>query len=215
MKTRPHFEHIKEQFLGDVKGHEMTVIRDSDVDRYIRFKRQGTNDCYFDVITWPGHLLITGDCGTWVFERAHDMFLFFSQVANRGDLSINPGYWSEKLIANDRNGEAEQFCFEKFKAIMVKAFREYKFDSPDERSECWDQFRDEVLNCDENGVRAYDAVSNFHWDGKAIFDDEIIEFSRFNDYSFHFIWNCIAIVWAIKQYNASKIVPEALPELVA
>jgi hypothetical protein len=55
----------KEQFLRDVSEHVLTVLRDDGADRHLRFRKPGTG-CYgFDLLTWPGHLLITGDCGSY------------------------------------------------------------------------------------------------------------------------------------------------------
>ena len=90
----------EERFLSDIANHQMTVIRDDVVGRHIRFRRPSTI-CYgFDLITWPGHLCITGDLGTYVFQRLVDMFEFFRADPFYADrhpkqqLFINAGYWA-------------------------------------------------------------------------------------------------------------------------
>ncbi len=65
------------RFLKDVANHEMQIIRDDGVQRHLRFKKPGTMCYHFDLITWGGHLCYTGDMGTYVFTRVHDMFDFF------------------------------------------------------------------------------------------------------------------------------------------
>ncbi|MFM0163851.1 hypothetical protein PQR39_25990 [Paraburkholderia sediminicola] len=121
----------KEQFLRDVSEHVLTVLRDDGADRHLRFRKPGTS-CYgFDLITWPGHLLITGDCGSFLFQRLEDMFQFFrsGQARDPDGLGINPQNWSEKLLATDcrgaRGGAAKKFSEEKFKASIKRWFDEH------------------------------------------------------------------------------------------
>jgi hypothetical protein len=91
-----------EEFIKDVSQHKMQILRDDGLYRHIRFKRENTSCYYFDLITWPGALCYTGDMGTFVFSRIPDMFEFFRTDGEKGaDLRINPGYWSEKLLAVD------------------------------------------------------------------------------------------------------------------
>ncbi|SQC93443.1 Uncharacterised protein [Cedecea neteri] len=88
-------------FLRDVALHTLQIHRDDGLYRHLRFKRPGTNAYYFDIVTWPGYLTITGDMGTWTFSRVSDMFNFFmdSHFGHRASFVINPGYWSEKFEA--------------------------------------------------------------------------------------------------------------------
>ena len=61
---------IEERFLNDVSEHQITVIRDQDTDRHIRFRRPGTS-CYgFDLITWPGHPQIWPGQGVMLAKAA-------------------------------------------------------------------------------------------------------------------------------------------------
>lgn len=119
------------QFLRDVNEHALSVIRDEGVDRHLRFRKPGTS-CYgFDILTFPGHLLITGDCASYLFRRLEDMFEFFRTAHQRDPdgLGINPQYWSEKLLATDcngrRGGAATEFSKEKFEANIKRWFDEH------------------------------------------------------------------------------------------
>lgn len=47
----------EQDFLKDVREHEMIVIRDDGVNRHIRFKRPQEGAYWFDIITWPGTAL--------------------------------------------------------------------------------------------------------------------------------------------------------------
>ena len=124
------------RFLGDVSEHTMKILRDDGLYRHIRFKRETSGTYWFDILTWSGNLMITGDCGTWVFNRIEDMFEFFRTTPNdwnfnkEGGLSINPQYWAEKLTAVSNNGGrygksgAMEFSEEKFQEAI-----KYRFDS--------------------------------------------------------------------------------------
>src|ERR1035438_10338294 len=66
-----------ESFLADVAEHAMAVMQDNGVYRHLRFRKPGSSNMWFDLITWPGSLVISGDMGTWAFSRVEDMFAFF------------------------------------------------------------------------------------------------------------------------------------------
>ena len=120
-------EEIKKRFLDDVKNHEIIIINNSDLHRHIRFKEPTTTNCYFDLITWPGHLCYTGDMGTYVFQRTTDMFAFFRQNYGRyHELKINPQYWAEKCISESRFGDGiKQYSRDKFEDAVKTEFRGY------------------------------------------------------------------------------------------
>jgi hypothetical protein len=88
-----------ERFEKHTAYHWMDIVRDDGENRHIRFQQRGTGVYHFDIITWPGKLCITGDCGTFVFRRLPDMFEFFRST-QRG--RINAQYWAEKVIAEGR-----------------------------------------------------------------------------------------------------------------
>lgn len=219
----------KEQFLRDVAEHELTVLRDEGVDRHLRFRKPGTS-CYgFDLITWPGHLLITGDCGSFLFQRLEDMFQFFRSGQGRdpNGLGLNPQYWSEKLIATDcngrRGGAATEFSQEKFEASIKRWFddhfeEEIREDAePDEefgshdsasiavrkarRNAIWAEIESDVLCHSDNEHQAAQAAYDFEHDGFSFQDFFEVDNT---DYTFHFIWCAYAVVWGIKRYDESK-----------
>lgn len=204
----------EQKFLKDVADHQMIVIRDEGVHRHIRFKAPGTMMEHFDLITWPGYLCYTGDMGTFVFSRTEDMFSFFRMGKDdwnynkSGGLSINPGYWSEKLQGIDRNEGFEEFDEEKFKSVVSEYrlgwIRDGGLDK-DERRELWDAVTDEVLNATEDGEhRAFDAAYGFcHRVGRKEFQfDDFFEY-RFTKYTYRFLWCCYAMAWGIALYDAT------------
>ena len=91
------------RFLLDTAFHRLEIIRDDGLYRHLRMKQPGTSCYYFDIITWPGYLTVTGDMGTWTFSRIADMFDFFGPWQD----GINTGYWSEKLEAGAGHSACE------------------------------------------------------------------------------------------------------------
>jgi len=210
----------------------MEVLKDEGVYRHLSFTKNGSRDYQFDLHTWPGYLCVSGDMGTYVFSRISDMFNFFIMGDNDFNSKhvINPGYWAEKLQAVNSSGTLEagckKFSMETFKQNVKQEydnFCEAYLDEDDESvseaypedtqtyqqmlEELWECIEAEVLSCDENGVRAYDAAMDFRWQsdcGKLKFDmEDFWEYDN-TEYTFHYIWILYAIVHGIKEYNKSK-----------
>lgn len=207
----------EEDFLSDSKDHLMTVVKDDGVHRFIRFKKESSNTYWFDLITWPGFLCISGDYGTYVFSRLNDMFEFFRMDDNDFNkkkdklLNINPSYWGEKLEATDRGGyinfDSDVFA-ERVKEYFDNHMAE-DIEDDDLKNELWESIEDQVIsNSYDCGHRAYDAVYNFRFTSS---DGEKFEFIDFFDsgstetYSFHYLWCLYAIVWGIKKYDEREI----------
>lgn len=225
----------EERFLGDVAHHELIVIRDDGVNRHLRFKQPGTGNMHFDLITWPGILCYTGDMGTYVFQRTTDMFEFFRQdrkynLSRGRQLSINLGYWTEKLIAIDGNrhgGKAKEFDDEKFKRVIneyrvgwMRGAKERGTLDKDGRRELWEAVEGEVIGAlEDGGDQAQHAAYNFNFYRKAdsrrpygwSFTD-LFEHD-FTEYTHSMVWCCYALAWGIEKYDASKLQPS--PEGVA
>ena len=92
----------RERFVHDTSTHELSVLRDEGEYRHLRFKAPDHGFYYFDLVTWPGHLVICGDAGDYHFSRTRDMFEFFEPRGSRGgfddvEYGINAHYWGEKL----------------------------------------------------------------------------------------------------------------------
>lgn len=215
-------ECTEERFLGDVAKHEMSVIRDDGVNRHVRFKEPGTINQYFDLITWPGHLCYTGDMGTYVFERATDMFDFFRTPRRAdGTLRINLGYWTEKLIAVDGNrggGKVKVFDESKFRRVIndyrvewMRIAKETGALDKSGRRELWEAVNDEVLCLLEDGgdraqYAAYDFCHDprsnprrpYGWTFTDLFENDMTE------YTHSIVWCCYALAWGIEKYDAAK-----------
>ena len=194
-------ELTKEQFLNDVKNHEMTIIKEEGVFRHIRFKQPDSCNRYFDLITFPGLLLYTGDMGTYVFSRINDMFRFFRDEKN--ELSPNFDYWAEKCIARDNSGRRSirDFDIDVFKECVISDTLEYlEKSSVEELTEDEMDEIEHLLDCD-NEIDAITEMRDHH--------SYIIPLADFweNDFtslSYGYMWCCYAIQWGIMRYDKNK-----------
>lgn len=208
----------EKSFLADVANHIMTILRDEELYRHLRFRKPGCGDKGFDLVTWPGHLCYTGDMGTYVFSRLPDMFQFFrtdrEYASRRGrELAVNFSYWAEKVLADDRHCKVEAFNEERFnRAILerlVSWMRESRGDTTKtQRRELWEAVVDQVLTLsdDDNGTRRLAAAHDFshRLDKHVTFYFEDLFDSRFTEYTSHFCWCCYALAWGIQQYDAHQ-----------
>ena len=209
----------EQEFLKDVAKHQMHILRDDGVYRHIRFKRPDSGCMHFDLVTYPGYLVYSGDMGCFVFSRLNDMFEFFRMGKDdwnynrNGGLSINLGYWSEKLQAVDgqrSGGSAKEFNPEKFAKVIsdirLEWIRSGRLDDPDDRRQLWEAVREQVLDRVEEGEHVAHMAANEFFERYA---DESFQFEDiwdydFTDYTFRFVWCCYALAWGIKFYDDAK-----------
>lgn len=186
----------EQRFNGDVAEHEMVVLLEGGAYRHIRFKKPGTINMYFDLITYPGHLVYSGDMGYYVFQRVEDMFTFFRNPEGR---SIDFNYWAEKVQAEDRSGVRE-YSPERFEECINSYMDDMEEgDTPPEMRQA---IREEVLDYSDYEYEARQAADQFEWENKRIFQD-FYEYDC-QIFTYRFIWACYAIAWGIRQYDNRK-----------
>lgn len=215
-EARKRFLHSVEAREWTVKGtvhkdaaHQMQILHDDGLYRHLRFAKPNTSMGWFSIITSPGQLTIWGDMGCYVFARIPDMFDFFSPQTGY----INPGYWAEKLqassgtmeysadlfkehvseLANDLSDEWEPN--EKYRlkaAVQQEIFSDEQINwSADFARQVLDGF--EFVHTPEGGPpRRINFRSEDTWDWQV------------KDYTYHYIWNCHAVQWAVQQYREAK-----------
>lgn len=110
--------------------HAMTIILDQGLYRHLRFRKTSTTEYWFDIITYPGSLVFTGDMGTMVFSRNDDMLEFF-----HGDY-VNVGYWLEKEQTRGSENFKEHDA-DAFKAWAMQDFWERSRDMPAAAATAW------------------------------------------------------------------------------
>lgn len=206
--TRSREDDLRDRFEREAGTHRMTVLHDEGVYRHLRFRRPGTWSYGYDLTTWPGHLAISGDCGTYVFARLHDMFEFFRPDRYAGsDLkyAVNPYYWGEKLQAPRGRDSVKSFDDEQFREAVEEWFESTAEDMDDaERQALRTALDDEVLSDWSWPHTRDDAVvlmGQFSHNGHRIsepWDYDMREFDHM------YLWCCWAIVQGIAQYDWAK-----------
>jgi hypothetical protein len=200
-----------EQFLNDVKLHELTVNLDQGVYRDITVKNPNTVEMHYNITTRPGYLMITGDMGDFIFQRTEDMFGFFRPQSG---YQINPGYWGEKVEA----GEVSEFDIDtansSVQQYLTNFLEDLDLSDPDDRNKS-KQALEAVTDfiSGNQGMGEFEFWENINsWDESEAGGLELTDFfeARTTKATFHYIWCCYAIVHAIKLYDA--YVDESLKE---
>lgn len=197
--SAPTLACSEERFRKDVAGHVLTVKHEAGVYRHLRCATPGTGNMAFNVVTWPGWLCYSGDMGTYVFTRLPDMFEFFRRDDGGG---INPGYWAEKVEAEDKDSRVREFDPEKCRERILEMLDEIEA-SDDLREAVEEEVLDQI---DEGEEAVRRAARDFDFEGREgrIFECFWeVDLSRF---TLRFIWALRAIVWAIKQWDARPAV---------
>ena len=204
-------KQIQQQFAKDVASHKMHIAHDNGLYKIITFKQDGESDYHFTITTHPYCLVITGDMGSFVFNRTgcEDVFKFFrSSQDTIGEVDISHYYWSEKVGAGAHS----------------------EFDKAGAVSEAMDLFisnDDKPLNFDFTRVDSIEEIKELlelaAEENEYVFFETLSEIARefqinayheiYNGYEIHgghskpryqYVWCCHAIAWAIAQYDAMK-----------
>jgi hypothetical protein len=200
----------QERFLGDVKSHQMTIIRDDGADRHLRFRQPDSSIYWFEILTWPNALCIRGDCGTYVFSRLTDMFEFFRKEPRGGQgLFINTEYWAEKLIACNASGRhdagAQRFCLEKFHRRVEEAYAEFALNADDDvnLTDLHRELEHRVLLHFDYENEAIRAACEFSHEDSGF---DLHDFWEINcrEWDFCFVWCLHAISWGIRKYDEAR-----------
>lgn len=203
------------RFNKDVANHEMTVLHDDGVYRHLRFKAPETGVHWFDIVTWPGNLTVTGDMGTYQFAREPDMFTWFSPD------EINPSYWAEKLAAANYGrydgNPVRRYSKKEFKAWLMGRFWDDRQDmtGPD-AAKAWRLIRETIFenwysgnkSAPENEHEAIEKIRDLHQHYANTLSYELYDWGDaiegWQDFTGHYLWNCHAIIAAIRDYRAHK-----------
>ena len=188
---------IKQRFEKDVANHTMKIVHQNGVYRTIECRQIGSIHYSFTIVTTPYYLAYMGDMGTYVFSRftAVDMLDFFRKTNSNEEIPYS--YWKQKLDA----GYYKQFDAKTAVAEameMLEQEESINFASSDFNS--LDGIK-EFLECAaEDGEHGYFNMLSGLMDELQI-DDWYESCKRVYKPTFHYIWCCHAIVWAIAQYD--------------
>lgn len=204
----------RERFVRETAEHQMTVLRDDGLYRHLRFKRSdGSSFYWFDILTWPGRLVICGDVGDYMFSRSQDMFTFFgdggsSQGFDSERWGINPYYWGEKLRgASHGRDQARHYSEDVYKA-RVREWLKDVIEAEDLDVDATTSLRaavaEELLDdgfgelADEGEARR--RLRDFEHSGHEISDSWEWDL---REWDWSYLWCCWAIVWGIDKYRAA------------
>lgn len=191
-------QHVRERFEQDTANHRMRVFRDDGLYRHLRFSERGTWRYGYDLITWPGMLVIAGDCGDFMFSRVSDMFTFF-----RGD-RINPDYWRQKITNPDMRDGTRRYSRDRFVPRVMEWYRDRVEYEPDEDCSLAAALNEQVINWGppDSRYEAIERLQGFEYHGARLIS-EPWEFD-FDEYDWQFLWCCWGIVQGIAQYDWTK-----------
>ena len=195
-------EEAAEAFARDTKDHEMTVLHDDGLYRHLLCKKPGTSSYWFEIVTWPGGLLVNGDMESFLFTIPEpDLFPLF-----RG-FGPNPHYWAQKV----RAGRTREYSEAVTRQHVLDVLAEIDDDdsSPEGLATAMrGSMLDPDVTCQEECVRfALDEFTYLPPDAEP--DDQPWRFHDtwewdLSDYTHQFLWYCSAIPWAIGQYRKAK-----------
>jgi hypothetical protein len=185
----------EEHFLKDVSNHKITIVKEDGIYRHVSADNPKTFNQWFEIITWPGCLAYHGDMGSFMFQRCDDMFALF-----RGK-GVSPGYLAEKVTAENIHGGIREFSVEEFRDSVLSEVRS-QFDV-DEDGEISEELMDE-LHCLLHAEDEWECVVAMR-----DFSSKKIDFCDFWEHScmrgtWHYIWACFAINWAVNEYDKIK-----------
>ncbi|GAA2686177.1 hypothetical protein GCM10010400_58040 [Streptomyces aculeolatus] len=180
-----------ERFARDTAGHQMTVLHDDGLYRHLRFADRSHGFYWFDLVTWPGSLVVRGDIDGYMFTRLPDMFEFF-----RGR-RINPGYWSEKTEGG--RDSTKEYSEDRFKQVVKECVADDIRNGTAPRGVSR-AVRDDILSRFDLHYEdtAREALNDFEFAGYGFEDTWELDF---RDWNWPFLWACHAIVWGIRRYD--------------
>lgn len=190
----------KETFLKTVQNHTMTIINDDGVNRHLRFKEDGTNNRWFDIVTWKGHLCITGDMGCAVYTRLNDMFEFFDTGE---DIGINVNYWTEKEVATSVFGKNYEFD----SSVLPELLKEWRERWIEENDPTEEQIEDVEYELKDTDFGSMCEVSEFLHNPPEVLEHIIDQDwweNKFETVTGHHIWRLFAITYAVREYKKYK-----------
>lgn len=213
------YQCTEEIFLEDIKNHEMIILQDSGLYRHLRFKRKDSSAYYFDILTYPNHLVISGDMDCFVARRLEDMFQLYRtdggyMLKDGRTLAINPPYWAEKIVSG--KGDIKEFSVNKLKKLAQEYIDNSLYGedwTEDEIQELKIDIDSEINYTDNNSVRLYDLMNEYKYykedttykdEPDFTFNDWWEYHSMCEEYTFHYIWQCYAIAYAVKEYDKFK-----------
>ncbi|BDZ52404.1 hypothetical protein GCM10025867_46450 (plasmid) [Frondihabitans sucicola] len=198
---------MKPRFESEVKAHQMTILKDDGLYRHLSFRNPDNGGYWFDILTWPGSLVIAADMGSFTFRREPDMFEWFGTGS-----FIEYPYLSQKVVAVDARMGLREYDMTIFASRVLDYVVEHTQEMPqgDRQSVIDDVLarviltEDYATQCEEGAREAildYPGLNGFQFERDVDW--------KFDDFSAAFTWCCHAIRHGILAYRDAKTAPAA------
>jgi hypothetical protein len=194
-ELKARIAEVAQRFATDSAGGVVTVRRDDGLYRHLEVELPKSTAHWFEVVTWPGALAITGNTGSHIFRRTDDMLDFFRRAPG---WDIDTRYWAEKVQPDGAKG-VQVFARDLVRAYLELATQEAEAEHPGLVDEVEQELFSRHSSADlktEDGARA--AIAAFEFDGFR-FDTSDWEFTQ---YDYWFLYTCQALAWTVAQYDA-------------
>jgi hypothetical protein len=183
------------------REHQMHILHDEGLYRHLKFEHPSRTDIWrFHIVTWPGHLTITGDLESYTFCAAEDMLDFFTQGIDP-TTGINASYWAEKVRAESTQSPVKEYCPDLFERIVETEYAKIpEICNHDERTlEDWASIKEDMLGQAQWSEEDARRVGREY---PELFPNQDVNLVY---YSWHYLLSCHAVAWAAKQYRTAKI----------
>jgi hypothetical protein len=185
---------VAKMFALSTGEHELTILHDDGAYRHIVMAKPGTGLYRYELITWPGHLAVSGDLDGYMFSRIDDMFAFF-----RGN-AVNPHYWSEKV--KDDHRRTNSYSEDIFQQLVNERLADLDDEDLDDAQR---GTRDEIIERLKYGDGAHEETAReILRDGEqARLWSDTCEWNL-HDWNWTFLYCLHAIVAGIAAYDKAK-----------
>lgn len=207
----------KERFASEADGATMTVVKDDGPHRHLsfRFPKASWEGC--EIVTWPGALTLRGGLGCWSFTRVEDMLDFFRPGPNNE--RVNPLYWAGNLVPGS-GSEVKEYDEDRARAYVRHAVAEAVQTHEHIRAEDAEEWLFSEFSYAEFDTEAA-LMRTLGWfegrvDAERPVGGSVEEFTasefrfpvrdwdlyRWSDW---FLLSCVALPWAVEQYDAALV----------
>tara|TARA_R110000772_G_scaffold249530_2_gene363915 strand:+ start:63934 stop:64518 length:585 start_codon:yes stop_codon:yes gene_type:complete len=168
---------------------------DNELYRHITVRGPDSMNQWHDIVSWPDHLCICGDMGTFTFSRCEDMFPFFNHD------KVNIYYWAEKICFTGQCTSPiwTEYDSNLFKEELVEYKEELLKENNDEHLDKLEEIQDQLDggldDTSEEGAYEFMYRINEHYEHCGI---------GFKKPTYNFVWCCEAIRTAVKNYYLTK-----------
>ncbi|MFE6229268.1 MULTISPECIES: hypothetical protein [unclassified Streptomyces] len=198
------------RFAADSWGASMTVLRRDGGYRHLLFDLPQASWKGFELVTWPGTLVVRGGLGCWTFHRDGADMMETARTSDRA-ARVDPHFWEERL-ASGGGQTAKRYSPSRARALIRAAVAEHAESHPGLAAAAADELFSARAHAElgtEAGLRA--ALTRFHLrheasrpSGRRPFRFPVDTW-ELNAYDPWFLVTCAALPWAAGQDDATTV----------